>query len=113
MIFGTRRILKSEDIRAAHRISTVNRIKQHKCVLAIQDTTDLDFTHHPASIGLGPTDHSALLGLKVHSTFVASTQGVPLGVIDAPSMGKRKRNYWHSARSVGNGKLKIKKVNVG
>jgi hypothetical protein len=90
MIFGTRRILKSEDIRAAHRISTVNRIKQHKCVLAIQDTTDLDFTHHPATIGLGPTDHSALLGLKVHSTFVASTQGVPLGVIDQQVWAREK-----------------------
>lgn len=78
MIFVTHPIFKSEDIRTAHRASTIERIKQHNIVLAIQDTTDLDFTAHPATIGLGPTDHSALLGLKVHSTFVASTQGVPL-----------------------------------
>lgn len=81
---------KPEDIRAAHRKSTVDRIKQHNCVLAIQDTTDLDFTHHPATIGLGPTDHSSLLGLKVHSTFVTSTQGVPLGVIDQQVWAREK-----------------------
>lgn len=79
-----------EDIRTAHRASTIERIKQHNIVLAIQDTTDLDFSAHPATIGLGPTDHPALLGLKVHSTFVANAQGVPLGVIDQKTWAREK-----------------------
>jgi len=79
-----------EDIRTAHRESSIQRIKQYNCVLAIQDTTDLNFTTHPATIGLGPTDHRTLLGLKVHSTFVANTQGVPLGVIDQQVWAREK-----------------------
>ncbi len=79
-----------KDIRIAHRASTIERIKQHNCVLAIQDTTDLDFTAHPATKGLGPTDHRALWGLKVHSTFTVSTVGVPLGVIDQQIWAREK-----------------------
>jgi nitrate reductase cytochrome c-type subunit len=68
--------------RCEHTQMTTQRIKQHGVVLAIQDTTDLDFSHHPATRGLGFLDNSALMGLKVHSTLVVSTLGVPLGLID-------------------------------
>ncbi len=74
--------IKPEDIRHAHTQMTTERIRQHGVVLAIQDTTDLDFSHHPATRGLGFLDNSALMGLKVHSTLVVSTLGVPLGLID-------------------------------
>lgn len=88
--FWNSRYFHPQDIRIAHRVSTIETIKQHNTVLAIQDTTDLDFTAHPATIGLGPTDHSSLVGLKVHSTFVTSTQGVPLGVIDQQVWAREK-----------------------
>ena len=74
--------IKPEDIRHAHTQMTTERIRQHGVVLAIQDTTDLDFSHHPATRGLGFLDNSGLMGLKVHSTLVVSTLGVPLGLID-------------------------------
>lgn len=69
-------------IRAAHQESTKERIEEgHAMVLNIQDTTDLDFTHHPATKGLGPLQHPALRGLKVHSVLAVSEQGVPLGLL--------------------------------
>lgn len=83
-------------IRAGHRDATIERIQDHGLVLAVQDTTDLDFTHHPATKGLGPLEHPALWGLKVHSVLSVSDQGVPLGLLhqavwarDPEQVGKR------------------------
>jgi hypothetical protein len=83
-------------IRAGHREATVGRMQSEGLVLAIQDTTDLDFTHHPATEGLGPLDHPALSGLKVHSVLAVSEAGVPLGLVhqavwarDPEQVGKR------------------------
>ncbi|MBP5976676.1 hypothetical protein HW132_29070 [Brasilonema sp. CT11] len=50
--------------------------------MAIQDTTSIDLTDHPATSGIGYLDHSKSSGLKVHSTFAATINGVPLGVIN-------------------------------
>jgi hypothetical protein len=36
-----------------HIRSAIERIKKHDCVLLIQDTTNLDFAHHPSTKGLG------------------------------------------------------------
>jgi len=83
-------------IRAGHQESTIERVRGQSLVLAIQDTTDLDFTQHPATKGLGPLEHPALRGLKVHSSLAVSEQGVPLGLLhqavwarDPEQVGKR------------------------
>jgi hypothetical protein len=73
--------IKPDAIRAAHQKSTIERIQKHQVILAIQDTTTLDFTHHPSKRGMGPGDNPACLGLKVHSVLAACTQGVPLGLL--------------------------------
>lgn len=70
-----------EAIRASHTQSTVERVGAYPLVLAIQDTTDLDFAHHPATQGLGPLDNIFQHGLKVHSSLAASSEGVPLGLL--------------------------------
>lgn len=44
--------IKPDDIRSSHQISTVERSKEHSIVLAIQDTTDLNFTHHESQCWL-------------------------------------------------------------
>lgn len=74
--------VKPIDIRNAHTQMTRERIRQHDVVLAIQDTTDLNFSHHPATRGLGFLDNAKSMGLKVHSTLIASIKGVPLGLVD-------------------------------
>lgn len=92
--------VEAEAIRKAHQESTVERLVAHSTVLVAQDTTELDFTHHPATQGLGPLDRPWHQGLKVHSALTVSAQGVPLGIIhqevwarDRETIGKRHQRY--------------------
>jgi hypothetical protein len=71
-----------EAILDGHIRSTIERIKKHDCVLLIQDTTNLDFAHHPSTKGLGHLDNLAQYGMKLHTTLAVSTAGVPLGLVD-------------------------------
>jgi Transposase DNA-binding/Transposase Tn5 dimerisation domain len=70
-----------EAIRAAHRTKTVERVQQEQTILAIQDTTKLNFNSHPKTQGLGPIDAHGTQGVQVHSVFAVSGQGVPLGLL--------------------------------
>jgi hypothetical protein len=69
----------------AHRDATIERVKQHRVVLAPQDTTTLDYSTHPMTEGLGPVGHvdHTLVGLLLHDTLAFSEQGTPLGILDA------------------------------
>lgn len=71
-----------DDIRDGHIKSTIERVKEHNIVLMIQDTTNLDYTTHRATSKLGYLDNRNCFGLKVHSTFAASIEGIPLGVVN-------------------------------
>ena len=75
--------VQPEDIRAGHRQQVVERCREQGMVWAIQDTTTLDFAHHPKTRGLGPVGPGGQSqGILVHSVLVASAQGVPLGILD-------------------------------
>jgi Transposase DNA-binding len=73
--------VKPEQIRASHRMSVIDRINQQQIVLAIQDTTDLDFTSHPQTSGLGFIHQGKQQGIKVHSCIGVSGDGEPLGLL--------------------------------
>lgn len=70
-----------------HRERTVQRMKAHPTVLCIQDGTDLNYTGRAQCDGLGVMGANQTgargLGLHLHSTFVVSTEGVPIGVLNA------------------------------
>lgn len=68
-------------IRQAHQGATRERAQQHPIILAIQDSTELNFTSHPATSGLGPLAGRGQQGMLVHSTLAASPAGVPLGLL--------------------------------
>lgn len=70
-----------ELIRQAHQDATLQRIGAADSVLVLQDTTDLDYTGHAATTGLGPLAQPQLQGLKVHSSLAVSLAGVPLGLV--------------------------------
>ena len=74
--------IKPPMIRQGHREATVERIVKHSVVLAIQDTTELNYPSHKALSGVGYLDSKYAQGLKVHSVLTVSTEGIPLGVID-------------------------------
>ena len=70
-------------IRAPHHRRTVERMMQHKRVLAVQDTSFLNYTHHPKTEGLGAigTKSQKQRGLGMHSTLAVTTEGMPLGLL--------------------------------
>jgi hypothetical protein len=65
---------------ASHVAATSDRLALVPLVLAVQDTTLVDYTHHPATTGLGPLDHGHQ-GLLVHSTVVFTPDRLPLGLL--------------------------------
>jgi hypothetical protein len=65
-----------------HRKSTANRASQHPVVLAVQDTTEVDFSTHEATEGLGYLACEHARGLLVHSVLCVSPAGTPLGLLD-------------------------------
>jgi hypothetical protein len=92
--------VKPEAITSAHQSSTVERVKKESVVIAIQDTTELNFTHHPATQGMGYLDNAKSYGLKVHSVFCTTGNGVPLGVLhqqvwarDMALLGKKHQRH--------------------
>lgn len=68
-------------IRAAHQGATSERSRSHPLILAIQDTTELNFTAHPAIEQPGPLAGRRQQGILVHSTLAVSPDGVPLGLL--------------------------------
>lgn len=69
-----------------HRSRTIQRMRAQRTVLCIQDGTDLNFTSHPMTEGLGVMGRNqtgaSIFGLHVHSTLAVSDSGLPLGVLN-------------------------------
>lgn len=86
------------EIRRAHFLATKKRLADLSFVLAVQDTTSLDLTHHPGTDHLGPLENTYRQGLFVHSTLAVTLDGTPLGLLaqqdwarDPAQTGKRHR----------------------
>lgn len=80
----------------SHVMATSDRLASVPRVLAVQDTTELDWTAHPATTGLGPLAHPAHQGLLVHTTLALTPARLPLGLLaqhvwarDPADIGKR------------------------
>ena len=69
----------------AHLETTLERVKKQQIVLAPQDTTILDYSTHPLTTGLGPTNgvEQQSIGLILHDTLAFTEDGTPLGILDA------------------------------
>jgi hypothetical protein len=74
-----------QGILSGHRRQTIRRIKGQRRVLAVQDTSDLDFSErlHCNDLGdIGKNQTGAVShGLKMHSVLPLSEAGLPLGVL--------------------------------
>jgi hypothetical protein len=68
-------------ILASHVQATIARLRQVPLVLAVQDTTYLDWTDHPATTGLGPLVSVHQQGLLAHTTLAITPERVPLGLL--------------------------------
>lgn len=69
---------------AAHHEATARRCRSESVVLAVQDSTSLNYTAHPATENLGPLNTRAdgSIGLWMHDTLAVTPAGVPLGLVD-------------------------------
>ncbi len=67
-----------------HTQATEKRMKGHPVVLCVQDTTELDYTAHPRTHGMGPIGNHRLgpIGLMMHDTLAITPDGTPLGLLD-------------------------------
>lgn len=70
-------------ILAPHQQRTQERMTRHPYILAIQDSSYLDYSHHPSKRGMGPigTSQQTACGLVMHSVLSVTTQGLPLGLL--------------------------------
>jgi hypothetical protein len=66
---------------ASHVSATYERAVEVPRVLAVQDTTEVDWTGHPATTGLGPLGSPTHQGLLVHTTLAFTPERVPLGLL--------------------------------
>ena len=75
--------ISPQALRAGHQQATLERVRRHPLVLAIQDTTTLNYTTHPKTQGLGPIGSRGgpLIGLLLHSTLALTPSGQPLGFL--------------------------------
>jgi hypothetical protein len=80
--FNNPKVDKAEMFRC-HKENTIDRMKKLKVVLAIQDSSYLDFSRHTKLKGKGPigTRQQDLTGYVMHSTLAASPEGFPLGLL--------------------------------
>ena len=88
--------VEPEAIYERHRQSVLKRVAGELVLLAIGDTTQLDYTSHPNTDGTGPLGDLAHHGFHVQPTFVVTPLRVPLGLIhqhlwvrDPEEFGKR------------------------
>ena len=85
-----------EQILAPHGQSTLRRATEHKVVLFVQDTTELDLTRPQQQVeGAGGLDGSRRRGVFAHLVHAFSTDGTPFGtssahIINRPEEPKNK-----------------------
>jgi hypothetical protein len=84
-----------EILQEPHYQATRQRMSEHKVVLAVQDTTSLNYTAHPRTEDLGPisTRVDGSMGLLVHDTMVFSVEGTPLGLLDVQCWARDGREF--------------------
>jgi hypothetical protein len=89
---------------SAHYQATAARVAREAVVLAVQDTTTLDYSAHPATTALGPIGCYAdgLMGLVVHDTMAFTVDGTPLGLLDVQCWARDPRTFGqkHQRRAV-------------
>lgn len=76
--------VKLESVLQSHYEATAQRVTREAVVLAVQDTTSLNYSTHPATENLGPIGNrpEGIVGLMVHDTLAFTVAGMPLGLLD-------------------------------
>ena len=72
----------ADDLLHGHVRATSLRAQAYPFILVASDTTNLDFTSHHATAGLGPIrTQPQMQGFFLHSALAITPQGIPLGML--------------------------------
>ena len=98
MLKAAYRFFDNEAAVAAHILeshiqATRVRVSAFDTVLAVQDTTSLDWTHHRATTGLGPLESAHRRGLFVHTTLAMTPDRLPLGLLGQQVWARAEEHY--------------------
>ena len=77
--------VRTEDILKWSYRQTEEEMQEHREILIAQDTSNIDYTKHVSTRGLGYLDKGGK-GIKMHSAIAISERGLTLGMVD--------QNYW-------------------
>lgn len=88
--FFSNRNIDMQGLLRPHVEASIERVKAHKVVLAVQDTTTLSYTAH-ASKDMGPVNAkwNSAVGLMLHDTMAFTEDGVPLGLLDVQCWARK------------------------
>jgi len=90
-MLGNENMDRNEILRT-HREATIRRIMQTgKTILAVQDTTSLNYNTHTKMEGIGYVCEQTL-GVNIHSCLAVTTEGLMLGVLAQSSYNRRQPN---------------------
>lgn len=97
--FFDNRNIDMQGLLQPHINASIDRIKEHKVVLAVQDTTTLSYTAH-ASQDMGPINAkwNSAVGIIVHDTMAFTEDGVPLGLLDVQCWARKPEEAGKRAR---------------
>jgi hypothetical protein len=84
-----------------HCEAAQQRVAAEKAVLAVQVTTSLSYSTHPATENLGPigSQKEGIIGMLVHSTMTFNLEGTPLGLLDVQCSRARRRHLRPKVRT--------------
>lgn len=85
--FDNKRVTQDK-VLAPHIEATIDRMRQCRVVLLLQDTTELDYTNQPATRGLGPLNWKNRIGLLKHLMLAVTPERLCLGVVGAKIWGR-------------------------
>lgn len=87
----------AEILMECHRNNSIKRISEENIILAIQDTTEVNYDTLEKTVGLGPHgSKEKSKGLIVHSTMALSTSGTPLGILDEKIWARDSKKWGES-----------------
>jgi hypothetical protein len=86
-----------------HYQATQGRLAQESIVLAVQDTTSLNYTTHRAMQGIAAVGSwpNGPQGLHLHSTLTFNPQGTPLGFLDVQCWARNAQDFGKKSRRRG------------
>lgn len=85
-----------------HRTSVIERSRSEKVLLAVGDTTYIDYTNHVQTDGIGPLGDLKHQGLVMQPTLVVTPERVPLGLIHQNVWVRDKETFGQSEHKARN-----------